>query len=260
MTEPRQSPKGNNVQSLDRAFLLLERLADGDSLTLSHLAEETGLPVATAHRLLAFLSGKGYVRREPGRRYALGLRLIRLGQTATRGLNSWAMPYLAQLVEEFGETANMAILEGDGCVYVAQVPSPQTVRMFTEVGKVVMPHCTGVGKAILSMLPDEQVSALLSRTGMPTRTENTITGIPEMLDAMHDIRRLGYALDDGEQELGVRCVSVPLPGLPMLAAISVSGPSSRVRREQVPGIAPELQSAAAAMIESFGTADDPIAG
>jgi len=145
----------------------------------------------------------------------------------------------------------MAILEGDTCVYVAQVPSPQSMRMFTEVGRVVMPHCTGVGKAILSQLSDEQVLALLERTGMPARTEHTLTSPQAMLTALAEARQNGYALDDGEQELGVRCIAVPVLNLPFHAAVSVSGPSSRITRKAVPAMAPDLQAVAAEVSGAF---------
>ena len=254
MLEPEAAqPRGaERVQSVDRVFTLLERLADADGpLTLSELAELTNLPMPTIHRLLRFLTNQGYVRQEPSKRYALGLRMIRFGQSASRGLGSWATPYLADLVEKFGETTNMAMLEGDACVYVAQVPSPQSMRMFTEVGRVVMPHCTGVGKAIMSMLTDQQAAELLGRTGMPARTQHTLVTPEAMLAELAQARDLGYVLDDGEQELGVRCVAVPLIGLPFLAAISVSGPSSRLTMEEVPRIAPELQSVAAEISRNF---------
>ena len=150
------------VQSVDRVFGLLECLADGGgSLTLSELAGRSGLPMPTIHRLVRSLVSQGYVRQEPSKRYAIGPRMIRLGESASRMLGSWSLPYLAGLVEQFGETANMAMLEGDACVYVAQVPSPQSMRMFTEVGRFVMPHSTGVGKAMLSTLSDDEVRALL---------------------------------------------------------------------------------------------------
>jgi IclR family acetate operon transcriptional repressor len=258
MLEPDADPprSAERVQSVDRAFTLLERLADASGpLTLSELAELTNLPMPTIHRLLRFLSNQGYVRQEASKRYALGLRMIRFGQSASRGLGSWATPYLASLVDKFGETTNMAMMEGDSCIYVAQVPSPQSMRMFTEVGRVVMPHCTGVGKAILSLLPDDQVVALLERTGMPARTEHTLVDTDSMLAALASARELGYTLDDGEQELGVRCVAVPLTGLPFLAAISISGPSGRVTMDEVPNIAPELQSVAAQISRSFRSTD-----
>jgi IclR family acetate operon transcriptional repressor len=177
--------------------------------------------------------------------------MIRLGESASRMLGSWATPYLTGLVDTFGETTNMAMLEGDACVYVAQVPSPRAMRMFTEVGRFVLPHCTGVGKAMLSTLPDLQVRALLSRTGMPPRTERTITTPDAMIRELELIRRVGYAVDDGEQELGVRCVAVPIPGLPFRAALSVSGPSSRVTIEQVEVIAPDVQSVADKLRSAF---------
>lgn len=246
----------DRVQSLDRAFSLLERLADSSgTLSLSELADRTALPMPTVHRLLRFLTRQGYVRQEPSKRYSLGLRMIRLGQAASRGMGSWATPFLGTLVESFGETANMAILEGDTCVYVSQVPSQQSMRMFTEVGRVVMPHCTGVGKAIMTMLDDQQVRRLLERTGMPGRTEHTLTTVESMITALHTARRLGYALDDGEQELGVRCVAVPLTGLPFLAAMSVSGPSSRIRMDDVARIAPKLQEVAAEASRNFRPLD-----
>ena len=233
------------VQSVDRVFGLLEHLADGGgSLSLSELAVRSHLPMPTIHRLIRSLVNQGYVRQETSKRYALGPRLIRLGESASRMLGSWAMPYLVELVDTYGETTNMAMLEGDACVYVAQVPSPRAMRMFTEVGRFVMPHCTGVGKAILSTLPDPDVRALLGRTGMPPRTEHTITSPDVMVAALGAVRKQGYAVDDGEQELGVRCVAVPIRGLPFRAALSVSGPSSRVTVEQVPRIAPDIQAAA----------------
>ncbi|MGI8459545.1 MAG: IclR family transcriptional regulator [Propionibacteriaceae bacterium] len=240
------------VQSVDRVFTLLERLADaGTSLSLSELAERTDLPMATIHRLLRFLVGEGYVYQQESKRYSLGLRMIRLGEAASRGLGTWSMPYLSELVVRFGETANLAILQGDACVYIAQVPSPQSVRMFTEVGRVVLPHSTGVGKAMLSILPDDRVRELLGRTGMPARTEHTITNEPDMLEALERARKLGYTIDDGEQELGVRCVAVPIEGLPFPAALSVSGPSSRIGTKDVPQMAPFAQAVAVEISEAF---------
>ena len=240
------------VQSVDRVFGLLEHLADGDgSLTLSELAARSALPMPTIHRLIRFLVSQGYVRQDPAKRYTIGPRMIWLGEAASRMLGSWATPVLTRLVDEFGETTNMAMLEGDGVIYVAQVPSPHAMRMFTEVGRFVMPHCTGVGKAIMSTMSDDEVSALLQRTGMPARTEHTITDVDAMLAELATIREAGYAVDDGEQELGVRCVAVPVPDLPFRAAISVSGPDSRVTTDQVGQIAPAARRAAAELTDVF---------
>jgi len=246
---------GDRVQLVDRVFHLLEHLADADgALSLSELAQLTDLPMPTIHRLLRSLVGQGYVQQEPSKRYALGPRLIRLGESASRNLGSWVEPHLAKLVAEFGETTNMAMLKGDACVYVAQVPSPQSMRMFTEVGRVVMLHCTGVGKALMSTLSDDQVLGILARAGMPSRTPHTITEPEAMLGELQVIRSRGYAVDEGEQELGVRCVAVPVPGLSFVGALSVSGPSSRITVDDVPRIAPVLAEVAGRIAADFQAA------
>jgi IclR family acetate operon transcriptional repressor len=233
------------VQSVERTFDLLELLADaGGSLGLSQLAESSGLPLPTIHRLMRTLVNRGYVRQEQSRRYALGPLLIRLGDTASRVLGAWARPCLVELAERTGETANLAVLDGDDIVYLAQAPSPHAMRMFTEPGRRVLPHCTGVGKAVLAQLPDKQVRALLARTGLPARTSHTITEIEALMEEVRGIRGRGYAVDDGEQEIGVRCVAVPVPGMPSPTSISVSGPVSRITEDAIEHVVPALREAA----------------
>ncbi|GAA2248454.1 IclR family transcriptional regulator [Streptomyces ruber] len=245
---------GGGVQSLERAFDLLERMADaGGEVGLSELSAGSGLPLPTIHRLMRTLVTCGYVRQQPNRRYALGPRLIRLGESASRLLGTWARPHLARLVEETGETANMALLDGDEIVYVAQAPSKHSMRMFTEVGRRVLPHSTGVGKALLAGLPPQEVRALLGRTGMPAATEKTITTPDAFLAALEDVRRLGYAVDDNEQEIGVRCLAVPVPGSPTAAAISISGPAGRVTDAATERIVPVLRQVAAELSETLAS-------
>jgi IclR family acetate operon transcriptional repressor len=245
---------GSGVRSIERAFELLEHLADaGGRLALTELAEVSGLPMPTIYRLMRTLVNGGYVRQEPSKRYALGPRLIHLGEIAGRLLGSWAQPSLAQLVDEVGETANMAILEGDEVVYVAQVPSRHSMRMFTEVGRRVNPHCTGVGKALLAQLPDPVAREIVTRTGLPEFTPRTITDLDALLEELGTIRRRGYALDDGEQEIGVRCVAVPLTGTPALAAISISGPQGRLPLSVVDDVVPIMRRTAKRLSDSLST-------
>lgn len=240
--------RAGGVQSLERAFDLLERMADaGGEVGLSELSAGSGLPMPTIHRLMRTLLSCGYVRQQPNRRYALGPRLIRLGESASRLLGTWARPHLARLVDETGETANMALLDGDDVVYVAQVPSRHSMRMFTEVGRRVLPHSTGVGKALLAGLPPGEVRALLERTGMPAATGRTITDPDALLDELARIRARGYAADDGEQEVGVRCLAVSVPDSPTAAAISISGPAGRVTEAATGTIVPVLQEVALAL-------------
>ena len=250
MTVGEMAPNGSveGVQSLERAFLLLELMADaGGEVAISRLAADSGLPVSTIHRLVRTLVARGYVRQLPSRRYVLGPRLIHLGECSSRMLATWAQPHLAWLVDAIGETANLAMLDGDRVVYAAQVPSRHSMRMFTEVGRRVHLHCTGVGKVLLAQLPLETARELVVRGGMPARTDRTVTDPDELLAQLPGVAAQGYAVDDGEQEAGVRCVAVPVPGGPSSGAISVSGPAGRLGLDAVPRVVPLLQSAAAAL-------------
>ena len=237
--------QSSTVQSLDRAFDLLRLMgADPDGVALTRLAEESGLPVPTIHRLVRTLVASGYVLQLPSRRYALGPRLIGLGERASRTFDSWARPHLVTLAERSGETANMAVLDGVMVVYVAQAPSSRhTVRMFTEVGRRVFAHCTSVGKAVLAQLPEAVAGEVVAAAGMPARTDHTIVDVDELAAELARVRAQGYAVDDGEQERGVRCVAVTLPGIPR-TAISVSGPASRLSLDAVGQMVPLLTAAA----------------
>lgn len=244
-------PRVGGVQAVDRALDVLEVLADsGRAMGVSEVAERAGLPQGTAHRLLRTLAMRGYVRHDASRRYALGGAASRLGEAAVRALATAARPHLARLVQLTGETANLAVLEGDDVVYVAQVPSPHTLRMFAEVGRHVRPHSTAVGKVLLAAGSDELAAAMLRRSGMPRRTDRTITEVPDFLDVLARTREEGFAVDDGEEEVGVRCVAVPVTdGRRTVAAISVSGPSERFAAESVAGLARMMRDVARAVAD-----------
>jgi IclR family acetate operon transcriptional repressor len=236
------------VQSIERAFGLLETMADeGGMMGLSQLASASGLPLPTIHRLVRTLVDLGYLRQEPSRQYVLGPRLIRLGESSSHMLSVWARPHLARLVDELGESANLAMLDGDQIVYVAQMQSRHSMRMFTEVGRRVLPHCTAVGKAIMADLPEQQVRDILERTGMPRHTENTITDPDEFARQLVKAGEVGYAMDEGEQEVGVRCVAVAVRDVPSKLALSVSGPAGRMSEELVDRAVPLLSKAGAAL-------------
>ena len=253
--EESESRSRGGVQSLDRAFAILEAMADaGGVIGLSQLAADSGLPLATIHRLVRTLVDLGYVRQEPSRRYSLGPRLMRLADGSTKQLSSLARPHMARVVEALGESVNLAVLDGEEIVYVAQVqPSQNFMRMFTEVGRRAKPHTTAVGKAILATQPDQTVLDLLARTGMVKRTEHTLTDPQAFLADLELSRERGYATDEGEQEIGVRCVAVTVPGAPRPMALSVSGPAPRMTDEMVARAAPLLHEAAAAISAELAT-------
>jgi len=241
---PERPARTGGVQSIERAFTLLEVIADlGGVAGLSRLSEASGLPLPTIHRLVRTLVGAGYLRQEPSRQYALGPRLIRLGESSARMLNIWARPHLVRLVDELGESANLAMLDGDHMVYVAQAPSRHSMRMFTEVGRRVLPHCTAVGKAILAEMPYDQVGELLERTGMPRFTPQTITDPDAFFAALAKIAEQGYAIDESEQEMGVRCVALTVPDAPARLALSLSGPAVRMTEDLVARAVPLLREA-----------------
>lgn len=226
MTDPAER---GGVQSIERTLDLLEILSTHDGAkSLSELSSVSGLPQPTIHRLLRTLASRGYVRRVVGRRYALGSRLIPLGESAVKQLGASSLPVLRQVVEQLDETANMAVLDGDLVSYIAQVPSTQSMRMFTEVGRRVHAHDTGVGKAILAQLGNDAVRAIVTRAGMPTPTVKSLGSVEVLLEDLQTCRERGYAVDDGEREIGVRCIAVPVLGAPTPTALSVSGPALRL--------------------------------
>lgn len=247
----KRSPDGG-VQSIERAFDLLELLAAaGGQLTISQLASQSPLPMTTIHRLLRTLAARGYVRQELSKSYTLGPRLIHLGGTASRLLGAWSRPYLDQLVEATGESANLTVLDADEVVYVAQVPSRHLLRMFTEVGRRTPPYCTASGKALLAQLDDERVRATLLRTGLVAHTPRTLTTIEGVLDHLSLVRSQGYAVDDGEHAVGVRCIAVPVTGGPRVMAISVSGPEGRLSLADASRFIPTMRAVAVELVEAM---------
>lgn len=254
------APRAGSVQSLARAFAILEAMADaGGMTTLSDLAERVDLPMTTTHRLVRSLVSLDYVRQEPSRQYSLGPRLLRLGVESGRRIGVWATPHLDEAVAELGESVNLAVLDADEIVYVAQAqPSSHLMRMFTEVGRRTLPHTTAVGKAILAGASDEDVLALLRRTGMPRRTARTITTPEAFLEVLQRTRERGYALDEEEQEVGVRCVAVVVPDAPRPMAMSMSGPSARVDDGAVQRAAQVLHRVAALLSTDLGGAGSEV--
>ena len=236
------------VQSIERAFSLLEAVAVSDrAVGLSQLAAACDLPLPTIHRLARTLVTLGYLRQEANRQYALGPRVLLLGESSSKMLNTIALPHLGRLVDELGETANLAMLDGDQVAYVAQAPGRHSMRMFTEVGRRVHPHCTAVGKALLSVEPVDEVWALLARTGLPRQTPHTIVDSHEFMEQLQRTAVDGFAVDEGEQEVGVRCLAVPVPASDVHLAVSVSGPAPRMTEDLLRRAVPLLRQTASAL-------------
>lgn len=236
--------QSGGVQSVSRALDILEILADaGGEMAISEIASATDLPLPTIHRLLRTLVARGYAYQTPRRRYALGARLIPLGELAGGAVGEYARPVLADLVSTVGESASLAMRDLDRAVYVAHVPSTHSMRMFTEVGRRVDMHSTGVGKVLLALAGDDDARTVAARVGLEGRTVHTITTVDALLVELAVIRRRGFALDAEEQELGVTCMAVPVNG-PVKMAMSVSGPTSRMGAARLKELRPILTAAA----------------
>ena len=237
----------NGVQSIERALDLLECLARSSGwMGISELSIATSLPVATIHRLLKTLMARNYIIRDSRtRHYALGpaFNLLINSTAQTPDWNELATPFLQELVEISGETANMAVMERDKAVYVAQAQPTRMVRMFTELGNRVPLHNTGCGKVLLAFQPESVTNTIIASTGLTAYTEKTITNPNQLRQELASIRENGYAFDNGEQEEGVRCVSVPVYGVGerVVAAISISGPASRLDETRTMALVPHLK-------------------
>ncbi len=238
--------RGKSVQSVDRALDVLEVLAShGRPMGVAEIARITALPQGTVHRLLLVLVSRGYARQDSERKYAIGAAALRLGDAANRALINVSTEYLRQLVEMAGETANLALLEGTEMVYTAQSPSPHSLRIFAEVGRPVPLHSTAVGKAVLAAMSRPEALRLLHRTELTGRTPYTITSLPALVSELDRIAAEGFAIDDEEHEVGVRCIAVALPDLPGLrAALSISGPAERLTADTARSLAPAMTDVA----------------
>lgn len=245
-----KSGQSGGVQSLERAFDLVELIASAPGpIALSRLAELSHLPPPTIHRLVRTLVRRGYIRQTPNRLYVLGPRFMRLGDAARRVVGSWAERHLSDLVDLSGETVHVAVLDYDGALYVAQVPSKHHMRIFTDVGRRVRLHLSAVGKVLLAQMTDQRIREAVDRQGMPAQTPKSITSFDVLQKEIEEVRARGYAIDNGEQEVGMRCIAVPVPGMPTLSALGISSPEQRLPDEAIARILPQLKETAARISE-----------
>ena len=256
MSQPR-------VQSLDRALDLLEALGSAGELGVSDLAARTGLVPSTAHRLLATLVERGYAAQSvTGGRYLIGYKLLELAtgvEDRVERLRAAAREHLEAIQHETGETTNLVVLEGRDVVYVDKVDGTRSVRLFVEVGSAIPAHTTGAGKAILAWRSPEDLAALLDGVPLARSTPHTITTLAALRADLERVRRRGFATDSEEHEEGVGCVGTPVfdhRGA-SIAALSVSGPASRILNAGTADLAALLREHAEAVSAKLGYAGRP---
>lgn len=236
----RPEARSGQVQSLTRALSIMRVLAESvDGMTLSDVAQIVGLPPSTTHRLLTTLQQERFARFDPlTSLWQVGVQAFIVGNafTRTRDVVTMARPFMRRLMEESGETVNL-YLESDGeAICIGQIECRQLMRAIARPGGRVKMHYSGAGKAILAWLPDAQVTKILQRHGLPRATERTLDTPGRLREDLMAIRGRGYAVDDEENAVGLRCVGAPVfdeHGQP-LAGLSLSGPTARIADDRLP--------------------------
>lgn len=242
----------SNIQVIDRMVSLLESLARHGHASLKVLAADTGLHSSTAFRILASLQQHGWVARDSNGAYQLGSGLMRYAARAGEevDLRQAALPIMAPLRDQTGETVNLTLREGDEVIYVERAISNRLMRVEQVIGSRAPLHVTAVGKLMLGEETAEFCLDYARRTGLPAYTDNTITDPQALLDAARQAKALGYAFDNEEAEPGVGCIGVLIhdAGGKAVAGLSISAPRERRKDEWIP----LLQSAGQQLSQKLG--------
>ena len=242
MSPDRDSKPNNLVQTIERASSILDILGQSpQGISIRELSSKIKLPKGTIHRLLSSLSYFGYVRQDPKtRNYLLGFKLVELGNLLLNQLDlrKEAEPFLKDLAERTKETVHMVLLDRNEVVYIDKVETDQHtsgLRMASRVGLRNPAHSSAVGKVLLAHFSEEELNNFTKEKGLLKRTENTITDPGRLREHLSIVRAQGYAIDDEENEKGIRCVAAPIyneVGKPV-AAMSISGPAFRITKKVI---------------------------
>lgn len=249
-------PSRNRSDSVARAFEILGLVAEAgpDGVSLSGLARSSGLPVSTCHRYITSLLDLAVLDKDAGGRLRLGVGLVTLAGRYLEddALRAFGRPVLTGLSEESGETVHLGILTHGSVTYVDKIDSEHSVRLVSRIGSQVPLYCTSMGKAILSRMPEEyQEQVILEAT--ERRTSHTLLG-DDLRRELARARQAGWAIDDQENEEGVRCLGVAIlsaSGEP-IGALSISGPAHRQSLEDCERLAPSAIAAATEIGQQIG--------
>ncbi|MFC7068660.1 IclR family transcriptional regulator [Halobaculum lipolyticum] len=224
----------NPIKSTENTFEIVEALKELNGAGVSELASHVELPRSTVHNYLSTLEQEEYVVNEDGR-YRVGIRFLELGAHARtrRKIYEIAKPEVESLAEETGELANLLVEEHGRGTYLQRARGHQAVQVEAHVGTRVPLHSTALGKAILAYTPESRIDEIIEMHGIEPATPNTVTDRDTLFDRLETIRERGYAFDDEERLRGLRCVAAPILSNDqrVLGAISVSGPSHRIKGE-----------------------------
>ncbi len=261
---PRTAPTSETgqVQALDRALTLLGLLAEGDGVALSELAHRAALAPSSAYRLLQTLAARGFVEfMERDQLWAIGVEAFRTGMAFQRrhAIAIVGRGIMADLVQASGETANIAVFEDGEIVFVAQVESHEPIRAFFRTGERRAAHASGIGKALLAEMSREAVERVIATRGLQRFTIHTLSDPAALFDELARTHRRGWALDDQERNIGMRCIAAAIfneHGDP-LAGLSVSGPVARIDDGTVERLSPLVTAAATEITRLIGGVSIP---
>jgi IclR family KDG regulon transcriptional repressor len=231
----------NLVQTIERMALILEILGNyPDGLSLGELSDKVELPKGTAHRLLTSMAYFDFIRQDhASKHYHLGFKLAELGNILLShiDLRKEARPYLISLSEEVQETVHLVILDQDKALYIDKVDlhSRLGLQMVSRLGSRIPLHCSAVGKVLLAYMPETAAETIIRNGNLDRLTGNTITDPTELKRHLKTIREKGYAIDDEENEEGVRCIAAPIRNYigQVVAAMSVSGATTRISIDKI---------------------------
>jgi DNA-binding IclR family transcriptional regulator len=265
MTQARSRPpaeRGDGVKSAVRALLVLETLADGQARSLTDLSTTLNVPKSSLHGILRSMAARDWLTVDASRtRYSLGVRALVTGQMYLRcdGIVGIADPVLDSLVQTLDETIHLGQLAGPDIVYLAKRDCSHPLRLVSAVGRRLPAHATALGKVLLAEQPDEL--ALSPWTGpLPRVTDSTIVDPDDLVDELARIRRRGYAVDDGESTVGLRCFAAAIrTTVPARYALSCSIPVSRLDGSRAEIVVRELLAARDAL-ETRAKIPQPSAG
>jgi IclR family KDG regulon transcriptional repressor len=202
------------LETVDKALRILLLLAeDSREMSISEVSSKTGINKSTTYRILnTFYKSRFISKNASNRKYRIGLRCLEIGSRVLKSLDlrNIARPLLERLRDQTGETVNMITLDGGMGVYIDRVESQHAVQMISSIGTREELHCTGVGKALLAFLPENEINEVIRQHGLPPKTARTITDPRKLKDHLREIRRQGYSIDNEESEKGIRCVGAPV--------------------------------------------------
>lgn len=242
-------PQPSTIRALDKGLMLLKDLAKSGSVTLTELAERIDMPPSSTHRILTTLQNQGFADLdEASQEWSIGIEAFRAGSAylIRTNLVEAAMKTMRRLMDETGETANLAIADAGDVVFIAQVETHNPIRAFFRPGSRGPLHSSGIGKVLLASMPDEKSAAIIKSSALEQHTPKTLTSADELNDDLSAIRNRGWSLDNEERYLGMRCVASTIfnaYGEPV-AGISVSGPAIRFPDDGLEALGAKVRLAA----------------